>query len=105
MGGEVAHKRLHGDELIAALADKIIEEAKELRENPTANEIADVREALNRLAAVCGISEADITEAQKQKREKNGGFENGDYIVSVTLPADNKWAKYYAADPERFPET
>lgn len=104
MGGEVVWRQLQDDELVAALADKIIEEAKELRGKPTANEIADVREVLSQLARVCGISDADIAEAQEQKQVKNGGFENGDFIETVTLPADNKWVKYYAADPGRFPE-
>lgn len=104
MGGSVVYRQLKGRELIAALANKVIEEARELQENPTADEIADVREALSKIATGCGISEAEIAAAQERKREKNGGFENGDYIETVTLPADNKWADYYAADPERFPE-
>jgi predicted house-cleaning noncanonical NTP pyrophosphatase (MazG superfamily) len=104
MGGSVIHRQLEGSELITALANKVIEEAKELQENPTADEIADVREALSQIATRCGISETDIAAAQERKREKNGGFENGDYIETVTLPADNEWANYYAQNPERFPE-
>lgn len=104
MGGKVVQRRLRGNELIIALADKLIEEAKELKKDPTADEIADVHEVLRQIATERGISEADIAEAQERKREKNGGFEKGNFIETVTLPADNAWAEYYAADPKRFPE-
>lgn len=104
-GGEVQFRRLSKGEKIEALIDKIIEEAMELAASESAvSEIADIREALLQLAREHGITEEDILLEQERKLVKNGGFEKGHFIKTLTLPADNEWAKYYASDPKRFPE-
>jgi predicted house-cleaning noncanonical NTP pyrophosphatase (MazG superfamily) len=104
-GGKVKFKRLPAWEKRQALADKIIEETKELAvSEEILEELADLQEVLDQLAKDAGISKVQIAEVQKTKRAKNGGFENGDFIEQETWPAEHKWTKYYANEPERFPE-
>jgi predicted house-cleaning noncanonical NTP pyrophosphatase (MazG superfamily) len=104
-GGKVKFKRLPAREKRQALADKIIEETKELvASKKMLDELADLQEVLDQLAKDAGISKKQIAAAQKEKGSSNGGFENGDFIEQETWPAEHKWAKYYAKGPERFPE-
>jgi predicted house-cleaning noncanonical NTP pyrophosphatase (MazG superfamily) len=104
-GGKVKFRRLSAQEKRQALTDKIIEETKELAiSEEILEEVADLLEVIDQLAKDAGISKAQITAAQKKKRAKNGGFENGDFIEQETWPPEHKWVKYYAKDPERFPE-
>jgi predicted house-cleaning noncanonical NTP pyrophosphatase (MazG superfamily)/8-oxo-dGTP pyrophosphatase MutT (NUDIX family) len=104
-GGKVKFKKLNQKEKREALANKIIEEAKELRDSKEIlEELADVQEVLDQLAKDAGITKAQITAAQKKKRDTNGGFESGDYIEQETWAKDHEWAKYYSNEPKRFPE-
>lgn len=106
MNGKVDYKILNGDKLNKALLKKLIEEARELEQEAelTAGEIADLQEILDQLVKNYGLSKTEIRATQAKKRTKNGGFAKGHYIKTLTLPTDNEWAKYYAADPKRFPE-
>jgi predicted house-cleaning noncanonical NTP pyrophosphatase (MazG superfamily) len=104
-GGEVKYKTLEGEELNQALVRKLTEEAAELRNSElSVGELADLQEIIDQLAKNLGITEEELAAKQKAKREKTGGFEKGHFVDTVTLPADNKWADYYAKDPTRFPE-
>jgi predicted house-cleaning noncanonical NTP pyrophosphatase (MazG superfamily) len=106
LGGEVIFKRLSKKEKRQALAAKLIEEAKELKNSDELlEEIADVQEVLDQLAKDAGLTKEQIAKMQKVKRAKNGSFENGDYIEQETWPKDHKWAKYYTNEPQRFIET
>lgn len=105
MDGKVDYKTLKGKELSAALVDKLVEESKELKASAlSAGELADIKEILDQIAKNLKIKDEQLSVAQIKKRQNNGGFEKGHYVSTVTLPAENKWTKYYAADPERFPE-
>ena len=80
--GQVAtHKMLSGDEHQAALKQKVLEEAKEipLTNNQTdlINEIADVQQALDDLKTISGITNEQVSESQKTKYHKKGGFLDG----------------------------
>lgn len=104
-GGKVDYKTLSGQKLTAALVDKLIEEAEELKAfELSADELADLKEIIEQIAKNLKITDKELAAAQAKKRAKNGGFTKGHFIETLTLPADNKWSAYYAADPERFPE-
>jgi predicted house-cleaning noncanonical NTP pyrophosphatase (MazG superfamily) len=104
-GGTVDYKTLSGKKLNAALVDKLIEEVKELKDAElTFGELADLKEIIEQIAKNLKITDKELTAAQTEKRNKNGGFTKGHFINTLTLPADNQWSDYYAADPERFPE-
>jgi|SRR5579862_1375160 len=105
MDGEVKYKTIEDDKLTKALLTKLIEEAKELKtSNLSVGELADLQELLDTLAQHLGTKKSLLAKKQKEKRARNGAFKKGHYIDTVTLPADNKWSEYYAADPKRFPE-
>lgn len=106
MGGEVDFKVLSGENLNKELLKKLVEEAKELENEPalSAGEIADLQEILDQLIKNYGLTKADIKAKQAKKRTANGGFSKGHFIKTLTLPADNQWAEYYSGDPERFKE-
>lgn len=105
MGGEVKYKTLAGKKLTKALLTKITEEANELKTSDlSAGELVDIKEIIEQIAENLRITDKKLTKAQAKKRAKNGGFAKGHFIDTVTLPANNKWAKYYAADPKHFPE-
>ena len=105
LGGEVKYKTLTGKKLTDALLKKLIEEATELKtSNLSIGELADLKELVDALAAHLGTEKGYLSKRQAVKRKQNGGFKKGHFIDTVTLPANNKWAKYYAADPKRFPK-
>ena len=103
--GSVKYRTLSADKLTKALLTKLKEEANELKTSDlSVGEIADLQELVEALAAHLGVDQKDLAKRQTEKRKHNGAFKKGHFIDTVTLPADNKWAKYYAADPKRFPE-
>lgn len=104
-GGAVDYQSLKGKEFTNALVVKLIEEAKELQGNQlSAEELADLQEIIDQLCRSLKITAKQLKDAQLTKKHKNGGFEKGHFIDTLTLPNDNKWTDYYAADPKRFPE-
>jgi len=104
-GGTVKYRTLKGDELTKALLTKLVEEANELKTSDlSVGELADLKELVEALAAHLGIDNEDLSMQQAEKAQRNGAFKKGHFIDTLTLPADNKWAKYYAAGPNRFPE-
>ncbi|MDB5161140.1 MAG: uncharacterized protein JWO96_520 [Candidatus Saccharibacteria bacterium] len=104
-GGTVNYKTLQGEALTKALVTKLIEESKELQGSDlSAGEIADLKEIIEQIAKNLKIADEELTQVQAEKRQKNGGFTKGHFIETLILPAGNQWAKYYAADPKRFPE-
>jgi predicted house-cleaning noncanonical NTP pyrophosphatase (MazG superfamily) len=105
VGGRVDYQTLEGQALWDALVSKLLEEARELQQTQLSiEELADVQEVLETLRENLNISREALQEVQDEKRRNKGGFKKGHFINTVTLPADNKWAAYYAADPTRFPE-
>ena len=104
-GGSAKYKVLKGHKLNEALIDKLIEEARELKnEGLSVEELADLQEIISQLAKNLKITDTEIAEAQAKKRAKNGGFTEGHFIKTLTAPANSKWAGYYGSDPKRFPE-
>ncbi len=56
------------------ILDKIVEEALEVWENPTLEEIADLYEILNALLEEKGYTWTQVREAAEEKRTRRGGF-------------------------------
>lgn len=105
MGGQVSYKVLPSAKHTAALLEKLIEEAGELQASQLSpGEIADLQEIIDQLASNLNFTKKEIAAVQTKKRRSNGGFKKGHYIDTVSLPTNNKWSRYYASDPKRFPE-
>ena len=71
------YRRASREEMAALLADKVVEEALELRESPRLEELADVYEALRALAGALGYTWEQVEEAARRKRAERGGFTEG----------------------------
>lgn len=108
-GHTVGGRKLEGAELRNALCEKLHEEADEvdgaLSKEELTEEIADVRQILDDLCREEGITEAEVQTAQEKKAERKGGFREGRYINTVTMPnEDDKWVAYCRKDPDKYPE-
>lgn len=104
-GGEVVSRKLAGAEKVHWLIGKIIEEAKEIdASNVAPEELGDLYEAADELRRTAGISLEAIAAARAAKNAKSGTFSDGTFIETVSLPDDNKWADYFASQPDKSPE-
>lgn len=78
-----------GDELREYLLDKIVEEAEEVREDPSIGELADVYEVLVAISLLVLDPQASpykIRRRAKEKREEQGGFAKGYILKEVVDP-------------------
>ncbi len=64
---------------------KLIEELREFRETPTAEEMADLREVLYAMQILFGLSEEEVERIQLEKRERKGSFLEG-FAIQVNPP-------------------
>lgn len=108
-GHTVKGGQLTKDELRDALIEKLHEEADEVSEALSAEElveeIGDVQQIIDDLCAVMGIAKEDVAAVIAKKTGRKGGFLNGEYIETVTIPnEDDKWAQYCRRDPVKYPE-
>lgn len=108
-GHDILYRNVEGRELKEKLRLKILEEANEIpirekNDEEIIEEIADVQQVLDDLKRHYGITDLQVTEAQNIKFIKKGGFSDGVFIESVTLPEDDEWVRYYRNSPEKYPE-
>lgn len=108
MGQKAVYRTLSKSELSAALANKMIEEIREIPEDGTkddiASELADVRQAMDDLMHLHGITETDIQTLKQKKFDKKGGFAEGAFVESLELKDDDEWVEYYRKEPAVFLE-
>ncbi|HEY8993018.1 MAG TPA: nucleoside triphosphate pyrophosphohydrolase [Candidatus Microsaccharimonas sp.] len=108
MGQVATYKMLSGTELLDALKQKIIEEAKEIPSDGSRDdiisELADIQQVLDDTAQHMGISEAEINAAKTKKFAKKGGFSEGIYVERLELKDDDEWVAYYRKNPDVFQE-
>lgn len=82
------YKKLDGpfrhEQHVKLLRAKLMEEATEYLLDPSVGELADVLEVCEALARVdLGVSPIDVINAQREKREERGGFEDGTVMVAT----------------------
>jgi len=68
---------IDGEDLKKAALKKLLEEAMEFVENPSAEEAADIMEILYFILGREGITDAQVMAAATVKRIKRGGFNMG----------------------------
>lgn len=110
-GGEVNSRSLTDTEMVIALKQKLIEEAKELysasKKDDLVSEMADIAEIKQAIQEITAISEEEIISARAMKNKKNGAFNKRIFIENVTFPDDPvkyPWLKYYLDHPDQYPE-
>ena len=82
-GDSVRVRRLSGDKLFEALTDKLLEEAAEFANDPSAEELADVLEVVEALAQHVGIEA--VADAKRRKARDRGRFKDGVFLVETKL--------------------
>lgn len=101
-------RRLDDDEFITELIRKVLEEAEEMKNVKSKDELkyelADVYEVLDYIKDTLKITNSELEELKKQKKEKNGGFDKRMYIEDVGVEDDCKWLQYYLDNPDKYPE-
>ncbi len=91
-GVEPQVRSLQGDELLDALIAKLGEEAAELRaakDSERVEELADVLEVIDALAAHLGISVQEVQQTAEIKRALRGGFGKGLWLATPSNDAGN----------------
>ncbi|MEE8131441.1 MAG: nucleoside triphosphate pyrophosphohydrolase [Candidatus Paceibacterota bacterium] len=88
LAGEKPHFRtLNKKEYFKEIKKKILEEAKELtgakNKKEIINEIVDVQELIDVLAAELGLTKLQIQKLQKEKNKKRGGFKKRLFLIKT----------------------
>jgi predicted house-cleaning noncanonical NTP pyrophosphatase (MazG superfamily) len=65
------------------LIKKLQEEAKELAESPSAEELADIKELVIAIREALGLRAGELEEVRRQKAAKNGRFKKRIFLESV----------------------
>lgn len=90
-GERVALMRLEGDALSTSLRRKVVEEALEVLDARTseqiAEELADLREVVLALMRELGIQEAHVEAARRDKSKSKGAFAEGIMLRRTSMPA------------------
>lgn len=104
----VDYEKLSLKDYEKALRKKVVEEAQEVADERDRErlvyELADLLEVAQTLANTIGITESEILEAKKKKREKSGGFIEKYFTNFVEIKEDNPSIKYYLQRPEKYPK-
>jgi predicted house-cleaning noncanonical NTP pyrophosphatase (MazG superfamily) len=81
-GREPEVRRIAGDQLKAALREKLVEEALELRDSDNLyEELADVLEVVDAIVEAYGLDRGKLEVAKKEKHSRAGGFSEGYYLL------------------------
>jgi predicted house-cleaning noncanonical NTP pyrophosphatase (MazG superfamily)/8-oxo-dGTP pyrophosphatase MutT (NUDIX family) len=70
-------------EILDWVLEKIVEEADELKNNPSAGELADLLEIVDRFKSLSNIDENEIENIRRSKAEKRGKFEKNIVLEDI----------------------
>lgn len=76
-------KYVSNDQAILLLVEKLIEEAKEFRECPSQEELADIHEVVISLVSKMGYRPAKIELIRKEKAKERGGFRKNIVLIEA----------------------
>ena len=106
-GLQVFDRRLNDAEFIAALKDKLLEEAQEVGAATSLadliDELADVMEVVAALADASGVPLQAVEERRQAKRAERGGFAERVFNAAVEARDGLPAAEYYLARPMQYP--
>ncbi len=106
-GLQVFDRRLNDAEFIAALKDKLVEEAQEVgaatSQDDLIDELADVMEVIAALADASGVTAGEIEARRQAKRAERGGFDERVFNAAVEARDGLPAAEYYLARPMHYP--
>lgn len=89
-GERIESIKLAGDALVRALRQKLVEEAFEVLDASSGDELlgelADVQEVLLALASALNLSTENVDQERLRKRKKRGGFDDGMMLLKTATP-------------------
>lgn len=68
-------------EYLVALTDKLGEEAAEVKDNPSVEELADALEVLHSIGKALGYTPDQLEAARVKKAEERGGFDSRIFLI------------------------
>lgn len=74
---------LHGEKLLDALNNKLLEEFEEYRKDGSIEEIADIVEVIYGILKAKGISLFEFENIRREKLIERGGFQKGIFLEHV----------------------
>jgi predicted house-cleaning noncanonical NTP pyrophosphatase (MazG superfamily)/quercetin dioxygenase-like cupin family protein len=83
-GRECAVKELSDPEFLVELEHKLGEEIAEYLESKEVEELADIIEAIYRIAELRGFSKEALESLRLKKKQERGGFENNLFLLNTT---------------------
>lgn len=94
-GGEsVRVTQLFGDQLLRVLREKLVEEAYESlaasNHNEIVDELADVEEVIEGILKQLKVTRKELSERQKTKNNKAGGFDEGYVLLDTNNPSPTR---------------
>ncbi len=96
------------DEYAERLKEKLIEEANEVIEATSSEELivelADLMEVMYAIAATKNFTPQDIEDARIAKRLEKGGFEERIFNAHTFVKADHPEMAYFRANSHKYPE-
>lgn len=105
---QVVYRKPQAAELLFLLKAKLQEEAKEVLEAVTLEELkeelADVLDVVEGLVRACDISDVELLALRKKKREARGAFLNPVFVETITISEDHRVARYCLERPDRYPQ-
>ncbi len=100
-------EELSCDDHIVALKNKLVEEAQEVVDAKTidelADELADVKEVLDVLITKAQIAREMIEQKQQEKSKTRGSFQKGIYVEYIDVPQGTDWHEYFSKSPKKYP--
>jgi len=106
-GVKTDYRVLAGSEYLAALKNKLLEEAQEFDVNDKAEqveELADIQEVLDCMIEEIGATKDEVAKMQVVKQTKAGSFKKKLFINTIDVPEDSEWIQYYKKRADRHPE-
>lgn len=100
-GAEFESRILGDDEIIPVLIDKLIEEAKELQKvdpkdkKKFREEMADIKTVLKNIGESNDITDEELNEEAKQKKENLGDFSERIFVEKAGIGENDPWLEYY----------
>lgn len=82
-GHQCQYRELNEEEFLKELDKKLLEEAKEVIEAHSAEEIGDLLEVITTIMREYNISYEEVQMTMQQKKDRNGAFSNRIYLISV----------------------
>ncbi len=104
----VHNKKLESTELVAALKDKLLEEAHEVAETKSVDELkeelADLLEVVYTILSAHKLEITEIEKIRETKKLHKGDFSQGIYVSSIEIDENNPEVNRYLARPDKYPQ-